>query len=390
MRVLIDYRPALRGRSGAGEYTHELASALLARACLAPDGHPLDLTLFSSSRKDRLVLAPELRGASTIDLNVPVAVLNLCWHRFGWPPVERLTHRDYDVTHSSHPLLMPARRAARVITIHDLDFLNHPERTHAEIRRDYPALVHRHARAADGILVPSAFTLGEVVRLLNVEPDRVTVCSPGAPDWTPKARPGLRKGYILFLGTLEPRKNVGTLLDAYERLLVAVDQAGGSAHPRRTVPELVLAGRQTPAAAEWLARAARPPLAGHVRAVGYVDPAARHALYDGASTLVMPSLDEGFGLPVLEAMTAGVPVVAANRGALPEVLAGAGVLVDPHSAVDIAFGLRRIIDDEAFAEACARRGLARAAAYRWTDAAARACDAYRKAMVRRAAAGGTR
>lgn len=372
MRLLIDYRPALRGRSGAGEYTHELAAALLARACADPT-HSLGVTLFSSSWKDRLVPPCELCGARTADLPIPVSVLNLLWHRLERPKVETLTHDTYDVVHSSHPLLLPTRHAAQVVTIHDLDFLAHPERTRAEIRRDYPALVRGHAARADAILVPSQFTAGEVTRLLDVPPDRIHVCPPGAPDWSPRGR-APRHGYLLFFGTLEPRKNIGTLLDAYERLL---------ADPTSSPPPLMLAGGARPEAAPWLARIARPPLAGHVTHVGYVDPGDREALYAGAALLVMPSFDEGFGLPVLEAMTMGVPVVAARRGALPEVLGDAGVLVDPTDAADLAAGLRRIYADDGMAEACAVRGLARAGSFRWTETARRALAAYERAIAHR-------
>jgi glycosyltransferase involved in cell wall biosynthesis len=329
-------------------------------------------------------MAPELAGATPIDLRIPVAVLNLAWHRLGWPSAEVLTGGAFDVTHSSHPLLLPARAAAQVITIHDLDFLIHPERTRAEIRRDYPALARSHARRADVVIVPSHFTAGEVERLLDVSPHRIAVCPPGAPDWSPRSRPP-RDGYLLFLGTLEPRKNIGQLLDAYERLLErrTRNQLAVSA----PLPELVLAGRATPAAEPWLARLARPPLAGHARHIGYVEPAARRALYEGARLLVLPSLDEGFGIPVLEAMTAGVPVVAARRGALPEVLDGAGVLIDPLDAADLAAGLARILDDEHFAAACVTHGIARSGTYRWTDTAARVCQAYQQAIAHRAGAG---
>jgi glycosyltransferase involved in cell wall biosynthesis len=377
MRVLIDYRPALRGRSGVGEYTHELAAALLARSLGGRCGR-VDLTLFSSSWKDRLALAPELAAATALDLRIPVSVLNLVWHRLGWPPAELLTGKTFDVTHSLHPLLLPARSAARVVTIHDLDFLAHPERTHAEIRRDYPALARAHAQRADGIIVPSHFTAGEVERLLEVSARRIAVCPPGAPDWVPRHRPP-RDGYLLFLGTLEPRKNVGRLLDAYERLLETrgANRAGA-------VPDLVLAGRATAAAAPWLARLASPPLIGHARHIGYVAPEDRRALYEGARLLVLPSLDEGFGIPVLEAMTVGVPVVASRRGALPEVLDGAGVLIDPLDGSDLAAGLARILDDDSFAAACVTHGIARAGAYRWTDTAARVCEAYHQAIAHRA------
>jgi len=139
VRVLIDYRPALRARSGVGEYTHQLVKALLESYPASATGDPLALTVFSSSWKDRLVDTPDFRGADAIDKRVPVSLLNFAWHRLGWPPIEQLTGRDFDVTHSLHPLLLPARHAAQVITIHDLYFLAHPERTRAEIRRDYPA-----------------------------------------------------------------------------------------------------------------------------------------------------------------------------------------------------------------------------------------------------------
>ncbi len=302
-----------------------------------------------------------------------MAVLNFLWHRLEWPPVERLTGKTYDVVQSAHPLLTPTVGAAQVVTIHDLDFLAHPERTQAEIRRDYPTLVHRHAARADKILVPSRYTLSQIERQLSVSAERVAVCPPGAPGWTARSV-GPLTGYLLFMGTLEPRKNVGTLLDAYERLL---------ADPALSSPPLLLAGAARPDAAEWLRRVAEPPLAGRVSHRGYIAPADREALYRGAVALVVPSLDEGFGIPVLEAMTAGVPVVAANRGALPEVLAGAGILVDPLDSADLAQGLRRITTDHALAEACTARGIARARDFDWAVTADRVYEAYLDAVTHR-------
>ncbi len=375
MRVLIDYRPALREPSGAGEYTHQLVRALVAMSAADP-ARPLEMTLFSSSWKDRLVLSPDLAGASGVDRRIPVRLLNLAWHRLGWPTAETLTCRAWDVTHSSHPLLLPARDAAQVITIHDLDFLTHPERTRAEVRRDYPVLARDHAQRADRILVPSAFTAGEVEHRLGVQSDRLAICPPGAPDWTPRAAPP-KDGYVLFFSTLEPRKNVGGLLDAYERLLTGPAEAG------RHVPPLVLAGRATDQARPWLERLERPPLEGVVRHVGYVDPDERRALYEGARLLVQPSFEEGFGMPVLEAMTLGVPVVAANRGSLPEVLGGAGPLVDPEQPAEIADAIARVLGDDDYAAECASKGIARARAFCWEDTARRVYDTYREAIERR-------
>ena len=293
VRVLIDYRPALRQRTGVGEYVHELVSALAASSSAAAER----LVLFSASWKDRLGPGG-IPGTSAIDRRIPVRLLNFAWHRLQWPAVETLTGESFDVVQTAHPLPMPASAAAQVVTVHDLDFLDHPERTQREIRRDYPALAPDAVRRADHVLVNSEHTASEVARRLDVPRERITVCRPGAPRW-PRRVEEPAGGYVLFLGTLEPRKNVGVLIDAYERLLAR----------RRPVPRLVFAGATPPAAAPLLARLAAPALSGHVDVRGYVDPDRRVDLYAGALALVLPSHTEGFGLPALEAMTVGVPVV---------------------------------------------------------------------------------
>lgn len=374
MRVLIDYRPALRKRSGVGEYTHRLVQALAELS--GPDAAALRLTVFSSSWKDRLDRARVPDGVATVDRRVPVRVLNFAWHRLGWPPADLLAGQRFDVTHSPHPLVLPARGAAHVVTIHDLNFLSHPERTRAEIRRDYPVLARAHAHRADRIVVVSEFTAGEVERQLGVSRDRIAVCPPGAPDWLPRtAAPA--DGYVLFIGTLEPRKNLGALLDAYELLAQSPERF---ALPPPRIPELVVAGKATDESRDWLARIARPPLQSIVRHIGYVDPSRTRDLYAGARLLVVPSFEEGFGIPVLEAMTLGVPVVAARRGALPEVLGDAGQLIDPDRPEEIAGAIARVLQDDTFAEECRSRGIARARTYRWSDTARRVLAVYRDAV----------
>jgi len=170
----------------------------------------------------------------------------------------------------------------------------------------------------------------------------------------------------LFFGTLEPRKNVGGLLDAYERL----------AARRRDLPPLVLAGQATDAARPWLERLERPPLNRVVKHVGYVEPARRRALYLDAICLVQPSFEEGFGITVLEAMTVGVPVIVANRGALPEVAGGAGEVVSVDDSDEMAAALEKLIDDPALAATRAAQGIARAREFRWDTTARKVYDTY--------------
>ena len=376
VRILLDYRPALRERTGVGEFVHELTRALAADIHRQRRGD--QLAILTTSWKDRPAasLAAELPNVEVIDRRVPVRAITWGWNRLGWPPVEWIAGAA-DVVHAQSPLMIPTRHAARVITIHDLDFLNRPDRTHAEMRRDYPARVQKHAADADQIVVSSHYTATEVVRQLGIPRYRITVCSPGAPRWASeiaKQRAAADLGStILFVGTLEPRKNVLGLLDAYEQLL----------NRRHTAPTLVLAGRVPDTAAGVLARVKRPSLAGSVELRGYVPDDERPSLYRQARMLVLPSFEEGFGLPVLEAMACGVPVVVSNRGSLPEVAGEAAVPVPADNVDALCAEMERLLDVTAARQAVSR-GLVQAARYSWESCATSALDAYREAIANQA------
>jgi glycosyltransferase involved in cell wall biosynthesis len=318
-------------------------------------------------------------AAKVADLKVPVRGLVWAWNRLEWPPVEWLAGH-HDVVHSQSPLLIPSSHAARVVTIHDLDFLRHPEQMTAEIRRDYPALARSHAARADGIMVSSQYAAAEVTRELQLPASRVHVCPPGRPHWSGdvvrrRTAAGVgqahrRRGkHILFMGTLSLRKNVGTLLEAYARLRAEVPDA----------PPLVLAGHRTPASARWEQRCQDSPLQGHVRITGYVDVRERIDLYADAIMLVLPSYEEGFGLPVLEAMACGVPVIVSSRGSLPEVAGPAATPIDPDDAAGFAAQMNALLNDAQAADA-SERGLAQASRYSWDACADAAMRAYASAV----------
>jgi glycosyltransferase involved in cell wall biosynthesis len=363
VRILVDYRPALRQRTGVGEFAHRLGDAL------ARQGAPSDrVTLFSSSWKDR-VPPGVVDGAEIVDRRVPVRLLNFLWHRVEWPPLERLAGA-VDIAQSLHPLLLPSRRAAGFITIHDLDFLDHPERTSAEIRRDYAALARSHAMRADGVLVPSAHMAVQVTARLGVPPERITVFPPFAPVWRPRAEPS-PGGPILFVGTVEPRKNLPGLVAAYERLMAA----------NPDTPRLVIAGRIPPGGASLLS--ASPAASARIERRGYVSDIERLRLYGAASMLVLPSFDEGFGLPVAEAMGMGVPVIVSRRGSLPELAGDAGITVDPDDPEGLAAAMRRVLSDAALRRRMIEAGLERARAFDPAAAARGVLAAYRAALSRR-------
>jgi len=366
VRILLDYRSALRNRTGVGEFTHNMAAAL-ARLGAAVD----HLTLFSSSWKDRLA-SGSVPGAAIVDKRIPVSLLNLAWHRLQWPPVELLAG-PADVAWSLHPLLMPSRRGAQVITIYDLYFLDHPGEVVREVRRDYARLVAAHAARADGIIVISEYTKSQVIDRLNIPGAKITVCFPGSPAWPPRPIPA-RAGPILHVGTAEPRKNLPALVKAYLQLLRA----------RGDAPPLVLAGRAERLDVD-LSEEETQRLQSHVRVLGYVSDDEKMRLYQEASMLVIPSLDEGFGLTAVEAMTLGVPVVAASRGALPEIIGDAGLLVDPMDIEALHGAMGQVLDEPALRDDLARRGIERARRFSWNTAAAAARAGFESALDRRRA-----
>jgi glycosyltransferase involved in cell wall biosynthesis len=293
----------------------------------------------------------------------------------GWPPIEALTSRRFDVVHSTTPLLLPSRSGRRACTVYDLDFLAHPDRTRGEMRRDFPKLVHAHVARADFVVTISEYSKQQIEGKLGVAPDRIVVCRPGVPSWIAgplPQRPAGAPGHVLFVGTLEPRKNVPALLAAYRLLLERQPSA----------PRLVLAGQLTQASDPWVAEVKAPPLEGRVVVEGYVSNERRAELYAGAGVVVLPSLDEGFGLPVLEAMALGIPVVTSNVGALPEVAGEAGILVDPSDVAALAGALERVLTQPELASRMRNAGLNTARQFSWPASARALIGAYTDTLHR--------
>jgi len=253
-----------------------------------------------------------------------------------------------------------------IITIHDLSHLRHPE-THPvnrvrELDRDLPAAVAR----ADRILTVSDFTRREVLEVFGVDPSRVVTTPLGveprffprtAAQTSPLLAPlALKHGqYFLAVGTLEPRKNVLTVVEAHSRLPAPIREA----YP------LAVAGMKG-----WLTHAITRRLEvaqsrGDVRLLGYVDDRQLPLLYSGAALVSYPSIYEGFGLPLLEAMASGVPVAASNRASMPEVVGDAGILLDPEDVEGFTSVMRRIVDDAEFANDLSARALERAKLFTW-------------------------
>ena len=300
-------------------------------------------------------------------LPLPRLALYEAWSRTPWPHVEWATGR-VDVIHGT-TIVPPAGRAPVIVTIHDLAFLHEPEHFTAHGHRLFRRSLSRVRRRADLVLCSSTATLGDCVAYglpadrLRLVPLGVDASRPAGADAVDelRARRGLTRPYVLFVGTHEPRKNLPRLVQAF-----ATASRDGSL-PDGT--ELVLAGP-----GGW-GDALPPPGTVRWRALGHVPQDELAALYAGALVTCLPSLREGFGLPVLEAMAQRSPVVTSRGTATEEVAGGAAVLVEPTDADDIARGLGEAVDRAA---GLAVAGRARAEACTWDRTADATLAAYRE------------
>jgi glycosyltransferase involved in cell wall biosynthesis len=295
-------------------------------------------------------------------------------------PLELLARRPWPALLHSVDHVAPAWRNWRsVVTLHDLAFLLYPA-THTADSRAYYAASGQSVRQAERVIAVSQRTASDAVRLLGVDPARIRVVpEAAAPGFSPRDAAAFQavaqrlhldqRPYALFVGTLEPRKNVPLLLEAFARVRSRVD-----------AQLLVVGGRG------WLdepifAAHARSGLGEAVRFLGSLDQDDLAALYSHASVFVLPSVYEGFGLPVLEAMACGAPVVCSNAGPLPEVAGDAAVLLAPEDAGQWAEAMLAMMSDTRHADDLRQKGFARAATFSWDRAARQTRDVYREALL---------
>jgi glycosyltransferase involved in cell wall biosynthesis len=259
------------------------------------------------------------------------------------------------------------RPSARVVTtFHDL-FVLTAEYSTAEFRTRFADQAKRAAANSDLIIAVSAFTASQISSLLGVNSTRIRVIPHGT-DLPPIDVVGVpREKLILTVGALQKRKNTSRLIDAFESA--------------PTGWRLVLAGAPSGyGAGEILDRIAHSPASQRIQVTGYVASEQLKALYQRAAIFAFPSLDEGFGIPVLEAMAYGAPVLTSNRSALPEVAGDAALLVDPLNTEEIAEGLRRLIEYEDLRADLSKRGRLRAAEFPWSHAVHETYDVYRELL----------
>ena len=362
MNICIDMRPALSVATGVGTYLINLVKAF------SEIDQQNEYHLFSSSWKERFSGASYGENFRIHDYHLPVRFLNYAWHRFSRPTIETLLRTSIDVAHSPTPLLIPSHRAHRVTMVHDLYFYFHPEHTAREIHRDYRDLVLDHCRQSDAIISVSEHTKEQLVEHLKIPASKVYTIRHGADSFYVERSPqneldgartkfGIRKPFFLFVGSLEPRKNLTTLLRAFDLL--------------REDAELVLAGPES-----WRQDLKILPNERVIK-TGYVSKQELRALYQQAVALVLPSLEEGFGLPLVEAMAARTPVLASDIPIFREIANDCFFPVSSNNVEELYTAMSKMYGSSEIRQRLVAKGEERLKRFSWSETAQKTLDIYR-------------
>jgi len=366
MNIACDIRVFLSGETGVGTYFRNLLNQL------AANDRQNRYMLFSSSWKARFPLAkiPGFADRRLVDTRIPVKILNWLWYHWQVPPLEFFFREKITVAHSPTPMLLPCR-GIKIITIHDLFFITDQDRVQPESRRYFRSQLRRNVGRADGIICVSQATCSQLLEMFPAAAAKTRVIHHGVAPlfFAAPVRPkelhkkyALPEKYILFTGTIEPRKNLPTLLQA----LIKLKQNG-------IVIPLVIAGGRGWGVGEFLAL--EKELGSQVSEIGYVDDADLPFLYQEAQLFVFPSLAEGFGLPLLESLASGTPVLCSDIPVFHEIGHELPTYFKATAVAELAEKIDLLWKQNK--EAGREMRIAHARKFTWRDTAARTLDFYR-------------
>ena len=375
MRIGIDYTAAIRQSAGVGRFVQGLVTALVKL------DRENQYTLMYS-RPERNSSPPRFPTESNVtarSLFLTERLTNILWYKLGIAVPIELIGPVADLYYFPDFALPPVRRGRSVITVHDLSFLLVPDCADARLRAHLEKVVPMSVRYADFVTADSENTRSELTALLDVEPNRVAVVYGGVDDQfhpvvdeaqlqSVRTKYGLFSPFVLYVGTIEPRKNLGRLLRAHIRLRTKY----GSRH------QLVVAGGLGWLYQDVLRDIEEIASEHEVIFLGRVPDQDLPSLYSLADVFAFPSLYEGFGLPPLEAMACGVPVVCSNTSSLPEVVGDAGVLVSPYDVDALSDALASLLNDPVRRRELADRGVVRARRFTWERSARQLLEVWRQ------------
>ncbi|HMG76192.1 MAG TPA: glycosyltransferase family 1 protein [Pyrinomonadaceae bacterium] len=372
MRVGIDGYPLAEPRTGVGHYTLELARAL---ALISPSDH---FELVSPAPFDSAAL-DEIERAQMPNLhttNPRASSIRGHWWSIGLPLYARRAR--FDLFHGTNFDVPLWKKRRSVVTIHDLSALLHPEKHRSRLVRRARLRLPLVVRVADMIITPTESVKREVCHHLSVKADKITAIPsaarrsfqplPFAQTAETRKRLGVEDNFLLFVGTLEPRKNLLTLLKAFAQIL---SQSSLN-------PQLVIAGGEGWLMDDSFAFIKRAALSERLRFTGYLSDDDLRALYSSCRVFIYPSVYEGFGLPPLEAMACGAPVIAGRISSLQETLGSVARLVEPLDVDALAKSITEVLEDDNQREMMVAAGPTQAGKFSWEQTARLTLDVYRQ------------
>ncbi len=373
MRIGFDLRPFLKEETGVGTYYRNLLFHL------AQIDKGNEYFLFSSSLKDRFPAEkiPAFAKMKFRHFPFPVKATNFFWYRLGWPPLDYLFKQQLDLSHSPNPLILPTK-GKKVITVHDLFFMDFPQKAEREVKKIFVHKIRDSLQRADGVIAVSQFTKDDIRDKFGLESEKVRVIYHGMDQKfqeeidaqeleRTRQKFSLPPSFILFVGTLEPRKNLLYLVDALKMI-----------HEDYQKILLLIIGREGQDSRNLRGRIKQKKLESWVKFTGYLPEKDLKSIYRLASAFVFPSFCEGFGLPLLEAMASGLPIAASRAPAIPEIAQEAALYFRPEDPEDMAEKIIRLLVDETLRQSLRSEGKKRILDFDWKKAAAETLHFYQE------------
>ena len=378
MKIAIELQPCLKNRSGVGIYTYELSKGLQAYEQIELQGDVFNFLERNDLKQDLMGLNFNKETCKLF----PYGIYRRIWH---YLPIKynQLFKREAQLTHFFNFIVPPHIEEKVINTIYDLTFEFYPEtmdkRNLRRIKRDLAYSLER----PDKIVTISEATKQDMIQHLRVDPSKIEVIycgvdfkrfnDVGSNSHSVREKYQLPDQYVLYMGTLEPRKNIETLIEAFKRFKVEGDKSNAEI-------KLVLEGKKG-----WLyegifKKIQELGLENDVVDLGYIDEVDKPALYQMAQCFVFPSIYEGFGIPVIEAMAAGTPVITTNVSSLPEVAGEAGILVNPKDTVALAEGMNQLTTNETKRQELIQKGYIQAQKFSWETSAEKLYKVYKELL----------
>ncbi len=374
MRIAIDYTAALRQNAGIGTYVRNLVSALL------EENTSNQYTLLASGRASGARPFPTAENIRNRNIFIPDRYLNILWYRLRVPLPPTFFTGPADIYHGPDFVLPPlGKKIRKVVTIHDLAFLEHPEYAVPELAAYLRKVVPEAIKAADVVTTVSPEVSRTLIKHFQTPGEKLVVVPNGVSasihritdplllDAT-RHKFNLKSPFVLAVGTLEPRKNHIGLIKAFHQL-----------HQQKKAPAmLVIAGGPGWLYEETQSLVEKLKLTKKVRFLGRVTDFELITLYSMAEVFAFPSFFEGFGIPPLEAMACGAPVITSNTSSLPEVVGDAALLVDPYNIDDLAHNIQKVLDDDELRASLRQKGYAHVQGYTWQRSAQKLLSIYQR------------